>query len=1399
MKKLIVLFMAAVTGTALLAASGDSEKNAVTVKVGGSASVTLVEEEIIAGTNTSKVGVYYLKTTLRRGTAYTVWIEGGDAAKIGYWGISAYPYESFDWGDDWDDDWDGDWNDLNDDDFNGSDDWGGGSTKDPPEAEFSISGAQGDRQAIWMAEDDWSSDDPSSWTYYIKLTGAVGQSTTVNISVSPYGARNRSEEITMVTGGDSFSGYFVENGFYYFTSELVAGRKYFVRTQGANTARFDIQFVDADGLRIEPDAGKASAGNAAYVVYPDVTGDYTFAVSNSAAEAGTQFSLVYEAYPARSAEAHPCADLYEGSWAVFQPGREVADPDFYDNIIDERLFRVTAKAGERWVCEAKGADRPIEMRFYGPAGDILGRQTSPGNGTFDIRSGFDVPESGDYYIGVCDPALSPTDTVVCAETRLKAYRVEAADGEPVAIQPTAVQTNRIGDVTAVGAKVGPYALNDRCWSQNFLISGRKNLTYAFETKFRNEESTTDFTLKAELFKVSGSVETKSMLLDGDDLTPGKRVSFTANANATFLLRLSVAEGKALDYPAFDLYSIGYDLKNNAKLGTLTVNTYPANLGSWKFDKESTKYTGETVSLLVTADVEHKVKFTTVNHLNVPAEQTFTIAEAGGVHTVTGRYYDKYDPDDDTSAGARTMTLGASLATANRTLWANPYDSKPADLADWFSFTAADGVYYNFYLDKLSGDARMTLYKSDATTPVSAAFDGVTEIATLKLDDYDGAGTYYVCVKHGTETTNWVDSAYAFRASAADVGLVGFAKPTASAKKSAGTVKVTVNRTTDQGRIRVRYATKAGTAVPGRDYVAQSGILEWGDGEKDAKTIEIELLPDLVSIKGETTAFTVELTTLDEAELQKGEYPATVDPLAASCAVTLSSGGKYASVEAAYAKSKGKVATTKTEQVPLHTGTFYGVLAEDGTELTNGLPRIASVTVTAKDGGDVSASVVIGGKKYAFKGAGSWDDVTNGFKRATLSLAKGEGTMIVVLKGGQTTDAAAWLAAGGIVEVEMDVPDAKGKGSQTGIRYIGEVYRQNAKIQGYLDAVAKFYGYYTVALVPEGVTGLDGIPAGNGYLTVKVDNKGTAKVAGLLADGTKVSVSVKAAAIVADTNSLLGVSMILPVFQSKSPYCFGGTLRLFARPGATTVDPNKADHQIVVDSTDALTWNNDNAALTYDNVSGWRITCVPVGGWYDTVVNLEAYYIGYALEVGTADITEFPSELVADGYHIVTTVQPNGLPFAFSGDKVVVPKKKLVKVEGGLYNLVESINPCDVKINFKRATGIVNGSFSVWSANDELGKQKVVKGFKHNGVLLLLRDDFALMGDNVASVGFFTQKVTLQEMKIVRGREKNVKRKWTLSLPFNLLATDSGDIDWWADDAGWNPDWGTEPQTPEEVK
>ena len=59
--------------------------------------------------------------------------------------------------------------------------------------------------------------------------------------------------------------------------------------------------------------------------------------------------------------------------------------------------------------------------------------------------------------------------------------------------------------------------------------------------------------------------------------------------------------------------------------------------------------------------------------------------------------------------------------------------------------------------------------------------------------------------------------------------------------------LTVNRTAKDGYVRVKYGTVAGTAQPGVDYVAQSGVLEWADGDNKAKTITVPLIPDLVAV------------------------------------------------------------------------------------------------------------------------------------------------------------------------------------------------------------------------------------------------------------------------------------------------------------------------------------------------------------------------------------------------------------------------------------------------------------------------------------------------------------------------------------------------------------------------
>ena len=99
----------------------------------------------------------------------------------------------------------------------------------------------------------------------------------------------------------------------------------------------------------------------------------------------------------------------------------------------------------------------------------------------------------------------------------------------------------------------------------------------------------------------------------------------------------------------------------------------------------------------------------------------------------------------------------------------------------------------------------------------------------------------------------------------------------------------------------------------------------------------------------------------------------------------------------------------------------------------------------------------------------------------------------------------------------------------------------------------------------------------------------------------------------------------------------------------------------------------------------------------------------------------------------------------------------------------------------RATGLVTGSFSVWSESEDGAKQKEVTGFKHAGVLLLARDAFAPIPEEVAVAGTATKALSWSEKNPDTGR--TVSRKWTWSVPFNILGIDQGEPDWWADDWG----------------
>ncbi len=759
----------------------------------------------------------------------------------------------------------------------------------------------------------------------------------------------------------------------------------------------------------------------------------------------------------------------------------------------------------------------------------------------------------------------------------------------------------------------------------------------------------------------------------------------------------------------------------------------------------------------------------------------------------GLVYRAYETNrkDDTAKGAVAWTLKNVKTSFTRTFLSdNPEDN--------FKITGKDGYLYDISLvNALGGNAVFSITNADAGIVAM----NVTEVRRISLPATKTP--YYLTVSHDNDKPLDGIGVYTLSGLYADVGQIAFAKTAVNVKENASYVEVAVNRMGKDGRVRVRYGTVADTAKPGVDYVAHSGVLEWANGDKSAKKIRVSLVPELVAVYDGVNSkrFAIQLEPMGEDELEEGEYPASLTSGKGECAVSITETSKAGTtVASTYAKKAAvKRATVKTENVPLETGSFYGVVSEDGSALTNYLPRLASVTFTASTAATpaLSAKVAIGGKTYSFSAKG-WDDSDSAdafipdddgeYRTRTLVQIQKSGkvaytnTLAIAVREGTTTNGVDWCGARADIELTMNVPDAKGKGFQEEIVYRGVLYRNNAKIQDYLDVVTNFVGYYTVALAST-VSVSDGLPAGNGYLTLTVDNKGGVKVAGMLADGaTKPSLSVKGCAVVKDADSANGYALLVPVHVAKtSSYCVGGTLRLHAVEDER--NPNESGLSVVVDSTSPFVWCTDLATATYDGEEGFALELAPCGGWYDKVANLQAYYLDYALSVGTANVDEFPKEDLLTGYRYVTEAQPDGFALELVGDKVSYDKKKIVKT-GKQVDFEQSSNVCNVSVKLARATGLVTGGCSLWSVSADETKQKEVTGFKAYGALVLAREAASPLAEEILAAGFLTKKVKLTDVG-VNGRKTT--RTWAFSAPFNIMGTELDETDPWADDWGESGD------------
>jgi uncharacterized repeat protein (TIGR02543 family) len=220
----------------------------------------------------------------------------------------------------------------------------------------------------------------------------------------------------------------------------------------------------------------------------------------------------------------------------------------------------------------------------------------------------------------------------------------------------------------------------------------------------------------------------------------------------------------------------------------------------------------------------------------------------------------------------------------------------------------------------------------------------------------------------------------------------------------------------------------------------------------------------------------------------------------------------------------------------------------------------------------------------------------------------------------------------------------------------------------------YRGYYTVALPVADSLSLgsaDAAPRGAGYLTITVANRGAVKIAGMLADGTKVSQSSR-----------------LILFDSCGPEaCVPFFVPLYSRTGWTGgllwIDP--ADKTVVTDRYLGwfIRWEKPGAGP--DGFSELLDSC---GGFYDTTSSLEAHY-------------RFSAETNALSYHfyggiadLQTAALPSGISVTRNGNRLAVTRGTIPLLADGAYDY-SAENSAMTTLSFTSRTGIFNGNFSLY--------------------------------------------------------------------------------------------------------
>ena len=278
----------------------------------------------------------------------------------------------------------------------------------------------------------------------------------------------------------------------------------------------------------------------------------------------------------------------------------------------------------------------------------------------------------------------------------------------------------------------------------------------------------------------------------------------------------------------------------------------------------------------------------------------------------------------------------------------------------------------------------------------------------------------------------------------------------------------------------------------------------------------------------------------------------------------------------------------------------------------------------------------------------------------------------------------------------------------------ELFRDDWAKTDWTGAAAAFSGYYTVSFPNCCARWPDSAPAGSGFATITLDNKGRYKVAGKLGDGTSLT---QGGVLFLQPGATLAKPVLCALIYSAPVAYSGGLFGGVISFGDLNTNGVR---DVYLGDGEQIVWSslNPQSVPEYDDENpGFEATLTAIGGWYSKTANLNAYYLNKRLYVGDLDeppafaykqtlletengkpVTSMSDETAfADSWqaetNLTVSVKADGTGFTVAAADL----KLLGREDDGapVYNYESAVNPNALKVSFNRATGVMSGSFKVY--------------------------------------------------------------------------------------------------------